>query len=134
MTSLFCATVKSKGIVLNCAAFLRGGNWNNGANTGAFTLNLNNTPSNTNTNIGFRCASDHIPRQNAWYVFKDTYPGFLMITELFPLRLKLRRNIVPVFLCVFFKMYSVNRLGFTFGMSGMSPQSFAVFAEGAGSD
>ncbi|MDC1174850.1 LysM domain-containing protein, partial [Bacteriovoracaceae bacterium] len=28
-------------------------NWNNGTNAGAFTLNLNNAPSNTN--IGFRC-------------------------------------------------------------------------------
>ena len=36
-------------------AALRGGNWNNGTNDGAFTLNLNNAPSNTNTNIGFRC-------------------------------------------------------------------------------
>jgi formylglycine-generating enzyme required for sulfatase activity len=37
-------------------AGLRGGNWNNGTNAGVFTLNLNNAPSNTNTNIGFRCA------------------------------------------------------------------------------
>gem|GEM_PF-5792113 len=38
------------------AGFIRGGNWNNGANDGAFTLNLNNAPSNVNTNIGFRCS------------------------------------------------------------------------------
>lgn len=38
--------------------FLRGGNWNNTSNTGAFTMNLNNTPGNTNNNIGLRCASD----------------------------------------------------------------------------
>ena len=38
-------------------AFKRGGNWNNGSNAGAFTLNLNNLPSNSdNNNIGFRCA------------------------------------------------------------------------------
>lgn len=37
-------------------AFQRGGNWNNGSNAGVFTLNLNNAPTNTNTNIGFRCA------------------------------------------------------------------------------
>lgn len=37
-------------------AFIRGGNWNNEANAGVFTLNLNNAPTNTNTNIGFRCA------------------------------------------------------------------------------
>jgi len=35
---------------------LRGGNWNNGAQAGVFTLNLNNLRSNTNTNIGFRPA------------------------------------------------------------------------------
>lgn len=35
-------------------AFIRGGNWNNGSNAGVLTLNLNNSPSNTNTNIGFR--------------------------------------------------------------------------------
>jgi hypothetical protein len=33
-----------------------GGNWNNGSNDGRFALNLNNAPSNTNNNIGFRCA------------------------------------------------------------------------------
>jgi hypothetical protein len=32
-----------------------GGSWNNGAQAGRFTLNLNNTPSNTNNNIGARC-------------------------------------------------------------------------------
>lgn len=37
-------------------AFIRGGNWNNGSNAGAFTLNVNNAPTNTNTNIGFRVA------------------------------------------------------------------------------
>ncbi|PJB53493.1 MAG: hypothetical protein CO099_06850 [Bdellovibrio sp. CG_4_9_14_3_um_filter_39_7] len=36
-------------------AALRGGNWNNGTNAGAFALNLNNDSTNTNTNIGFRC-------------------------------------------------------------------------------
>ena len=37
-------------------AFQRGGNWNNTTNAGVFALNLNNTPTNTNTNIGFRVA------------------------------------------------------------------------------
>ena len=36
--------------------FIRGGNWNNSSNTGVLTLNLNNTPTNTNSNIGFRVA------------------------------------------------------------------------------
>jgi len=37
-------------------AFHRGGNWNNTSNCGVFTLKLNNLPTNTNSNIGFRCA------------------------------------------------------------------------------
>ena len=41
---------------INNHGFIRGGNWNNGSNAGAFTLNLNNAPTDTNTNIGFRVA------------------------------------------------------------------------------
>jgi hypothetical protein len=37
-------------------ALLRGANWNNGSNAGLFAVNLNNAPTNTNTNIGLRCA------------------------------------------------------------------------------
>ena len=33
-----------------------GGNWNNGANAGLATLNLNNRRGNVNSNIGFRPA------------------------------------------------------------------------------
>jgi len=33
----------------------RGGAWGNGATGGCFNLNLISVPSNTNTNIGFRC-------------------------------------------------------------------------------
>lgn len=36
---------------------IRGGNWNNGSNAGVFALNLNNAPSNTNVNIGFRLSN-----------------------------------------------------------------------------
>jgi formylglycine-generating enzyme required for sulfatase activity len=36
-------------------AVLRGGNWNNGDNAGVFNANLNNGPSNSNNNVGFRC-------------------------------------------------------------------------------
>lgn len=32
----------------------RGGNWNNAGNAGLAALNLNNSRSNRNTNIGFR--------------------------------------------------------------------------------
>jgi len=37
-------------------AVLRGGNWNNDTNAGVFAANLNNASTNTDTNIGFRCA------------------------------------------------------------------------------
>jgi len=33
---------------------IRGGNWNNAANAGVFTLNCNNTRTNANNNIGAR--------------------------------------------------------------------------------
>lgn len=38
--------------------FLRGGQWNDGAHDGAFALDLDNAPGNTNTgtNVGFRCS------------------------------------------------------------------------------
>jgi len=35
----------------------RGGNWNNGADAGPFCANLNNGPTDTNNNIGFRCCN-----------------------------------------------------------------------------
>jgi hypothetical protein len=46
-------------------AAIRGGNFNNTANAGVFALNLNNAPSNSNYNIGFRAAKQEIPRQTA---------------------------------------------------------------------
>lgn len=51
-------------LIQTAAGFIRGGNWSNGATDGAFTLNLNNAPSNSNTNIGFRCSryASHISR------------------------------------------------------------------------
>lgn len=38
---------------------LSGGNWNNSSNAGVWYLNLNNSRSNSNNNIGFR--SDSAP-------------------------------------------------------------------------
>ena len=38
------------------AGFIRGGLWSRGADAGAFTLYLNNAPSNTGASIGFRCS------------------------------------------------------------------------------
>jgi hypothetical protein len=35
-------------------ALIGGGNWNNDVNAGVFASNLNNAPTNTNTNIGSR--------------------------------------------------------------------------------
>lgn len=40
-------------------AFNRSGTWNNGPNSGAFTLNLENTPSDSNENLGFRSALEY---------------------------------------------------------------------------
>lgn len=36
---------------------ISGGNWNNSSNAGVWALNLNNTRSNSNDNIGFRADS-----------------------------------------------------------------------------
>ena len=52
------------GAVRTGGAALRGGNWNNNTNAGAFTLNLNNSPTNTNNNIGFRCV---------WFLLIETW-------------------------------------------------------------
>lgn len=41
---------------------MNGGNWSNGANAGLFYLNVNNAPSNANTNIGCRLAMGHSAR------------------------------------------------------------------------
>ena len=43
------------------ASALRGGNWNNGVKAGVFALNLNNAPSNSNVNIGFRLGNAATP-------------------------------------------------------------------------
>jgi formylglycine-generating enzyme required for sulfatase activity len=40
---------------------IRGGNWDNDANAGVFAFNANNAPSNSNTNIGFRCGRGERP-------------------------------------------------------------------------
>ena len=37
---------------MHCAHAIAGGNWNNDLNAGPFYTYLNNTPDNTNTNIG----------------------------------------------------------------------------------
>jgi formylglycine-generating enzyme required for sulfatase activity len=37
------------------AAFIRGGHWYDGANSGVFALNMDNAPSDSFGNIGFRC-------------------------------------------------------------------------------
>lgn len=36
--------------------FLRGGNWSNGAQSGAFALLLSVAPTNVSSHVGFRCA------------------------------------------------------------------------------
>lgn len=42
---------------------ISGGNWNNGSNAGAWSLNLNNVRGNSNNNVGFR--ADSSPRPHA---------------------------------------------------------------------
>ena len=49
-------------MILQGTALLLGANWNNGANAGAFALNLNNDASNANSNIGGRLASIPLAR------------------------------------------------------------------------
>lgn len=44
---------------------MNGGNWSNGANAGLFYLNVNNAPSNANSNIGARLAMDDSARNGA---------------------------------------------------------------------
>ena len=44
---------------------ISGGNWNNTSNAGVWTLNCNNTASNSNNNIGARCDSES-PRIQQW--------------------------------------------------------------------
>lgn len=126
----FSAIVKYTGKDANfCSGFLRGGNWNNGANTGSFTLNLNNTPSNTNTNIGFRCTSDQKSslvqiglHQNERYISKDLCPGFRRSQYSFRFKGSLWENIIPVFLYVFYKKsYRVNRSTIALVRDNMSP-------------
>ena len=41
-------------------AFLVGGNYNNTDKAGVFNTNINNTPDNTNVNISFRAAFQHL--------------------------------------------------------------------------
>ncbi|HLD55022.1 MAG TPA: hypothetical protein VJB35_02055 [Candidatus Nanoarchaeia archaeon] len=53
-------------IVISGRAVLRGGNWNNGALAGPFCANLNNAPTNTNNNIGFRCCNR--PKSQTYYL------------------------------------------------------------------
>lgn len=128
----FSGIVKFEGENTNFSSgFLRGGNWNNGANTGSFTLNLNNTPSNTNTNIGFRCTSDQNRKdrlvknslhQNGRHTSKDICPGFRRSQCSFRFKGKLWENIMPVFLCsCTLQRYKVNRKTIALVRDIMSP-------------
>jgi len=59
-------------------AAIRGGYWNNEANAGVFNLNLNNAPSNSNTNIGFRCCKRKESRRQIRYIQGCIYGAFLL--------------------------------------------------------
>ena len=71
--------------------FLRGGNWNNTDNAGAFALNLNNTPDNRNNNIGFRCASEPLTNQRS--NIKDQNKNIFLICYYFACDMRLRMHI-----------------------------------------
>lgn len=61
----FCLVSKRKTVfIIGARGALRGGNWNNSSNAGLFNWNLNNTPSNTDWNIGFRCSNNCVFGQN----------------------------------------------------------------------
>jgi hypothetical protein len=60
-------------------ALIRGGNWNNGTNSGLFTMNLNNDPTNANTNIGFRCVFR--PSRLNDLTVSEIYGSWTWITE-----------------------------------------------------
>nr|DAL78216.1 MAG TPA: TREPONEMA DENTICOLA VARIABLE PROTEIN 1 FUNCTION, PERIODONTAL DISEASE [Caudoviricetes sp.]DAT22731.1 MAG TPA: TREPONEMA DENTICOLA VARIABLE PROTEIN 1 FUNCTION, PERIODONTAL DISEASE [Caudoviricetes sp.] len=51
--------------------FQHGGNWNNGSKCGLFTANLNNTSSNSNTNIGSRLLL--LKGNIHWSLFRRTH-------------------------------------------------------------
>lgn len=46
----------NNGLCICGLALLSGGNWNNAAIAGVWAANFNNYRTNTNTNVGFRCA------------------------------------------------------------------------------
>jgi len=47
---------------MGMVAVILGGNWNNGSNSGSRCSNWNNSASNSNNNIGVRCACEHISK------------------------------------------------------------------------
>ena len=51
-----------------------GGNWGNGANAGLFYLNVNNSASNANTNIGGRLANDKRQKPAAHGLSASAFP------------------------------------------------------------
>ncbi len=61
-------------------AVKRGGNWDNGADAGVFYANLNNAPSDSNSNIGFRCCNNLMIQPD--FIFLRKYE-----TELFRITL-----------------------------------------------
>lgn len=82
---------------------IRGGNWNNGALSGVFALNLNNPRSNSNTNIGARPALGDSQKRAAYRASRQRAP---QKDEHSPATLAtgqnaetLNRRVVPVALC-----------------------------------
>ena len=58
-----------------------GGSWNNGANDGLFTFNVNNGASNSNWNIGFRLANNKFLSESRRRVIKNLCPGTYILGD-----------------------------------------------------
>ena len=74
---------------MHCAHAIVGGNWNNDLNAGPFYINLNNTPDNTNTNIGAALSYPREPSymSNAVHIAAERSKGGASPASPFPHRL-----------------------------------------------
>lgn len=65
------------GIIRSCLCPIAGGNWNNAALSGVRTRNLNNTRTNSNTNVGGRDCDFTSSQLNSLWSDRDMVSGFL---------------------------------------------------------
>lgn len=69
--------VVPSGIIRSCLCPIAGGNWNNAALSGVRTRNLNNTRTNSNTNVGGRDCDFTSSQLNSLWSDRDMMSGFL---------------------------------------------------------